>query len=136
MWPLRRCRLCSVLLRTMCEVSGASASGNRTRRAHGSIVIHLWKEVALALGASCSADGQVPASALGQQLTSAPRNDYVSSEPVSGRLGAARYAVVVQTTAPQIRSHLVRTEGVEPSRACALRILSPVCLPVPPRPLR
>jgi hypothetical protein len=83
MWPLRRCRLCSVLLRTMCEVSGASASGNRTRRAHGSIVVHLWKEVALALGASCSADGQVPASALGQQLTSAPRNDYVSSDPLA-----------------------------------------------------
>ena len=33
-------------------------------------------------------------------------------------------------------SNLVRTEGVEPSRRCRLRILSPVCLPVPPRPLR
>src|SRR5690606_30038484 len=30
--------------------------------------------------------------------------------------------------------HLVRTAGVEPARCCHLRILSPVCLPVPPRP--
>src|SRR5215510_4693009 len=30
---------------------------------------------------------------------------------------------------------LVRTEGLEPSRGYPLRILSPVCLPVPPRPL-
>jgi hypothetical protein len=29
---------------------------------------------------------------------------------------------------------LVRTEGLEPSRGYPLRILSPVCLPVPPRP--
>ena len=31
---------------------------------------------------------------------------------------------------------LVRTEGLEPSRGHPLRILSPVCLPVPPRPRR
>ncbi|CCB67313.1 protein of unknown function [Hyphomicrobium sp. MC1] len=31
---------------------------------------------------------------------------------------------------------LVRTEGLEPSRRYRLRILSPVCLPVPPRPRR
>ena len=30
---------------------------------------------------------------------------------------------------------LVRTAGLEPARRCRLRILSPVCLPVPPRPL-
>src|SRR5665809_55525 len=30
---------------------------------------------------------------------------------------------------------MVRTEGVEPSLPCGNRILSPVCLPVPPRPL-
>jgi hypothetical protein len=29
---------------------------------------------------------------------------------------------------------VVRTEGLEPSRGYPLRILSPVCLPVPPRP--
>src|SRR5262245_2873764 len=29
---------------------------------------------------------------------------------------------------------LVRTAGVEPARGLPLRILSPVCLPVPPRP--
>jgi len=34
-------------------------------------------------------------SASGQRLTSAPRNDYVSLEPVSGRLSGVRYAVVV-----------------------------------------
>ena len=53
----------------------------------------------------------VSESASGQRLTSAPRNDYVSLEPVSGRLSGVRYAVVVQTTGPQIRSRLVRTEG-------------------------
>lgn len=31
---------------------------------------------------------------------------------------------------------VVRTEGLEPSRRYRLRILSPVCLPVPPRPRR
>ena len=31
---------------------------------------------------------------------------------------------------------LVRTAGVEPARGLPLRILSPVCLPVPPRPRR
>ena len=31
---------------------------------------------------------------------------------------------------------LVRTEGLEPSRRLSLGILSPVCLPVPPRPRR
>lgn len=30
---------------------------------------------------------------------------------------------------------MVRTVGLEPTRRCRLRILSPVCLPVPPRPL-
>ena len=29
---------------------------------------------------------------------------------------------------------VVRTAGVEPARGLPLRILSPVCLPVPPRP--
>ena len=33
-----------------------------------------------------------------------------------------------------VSTKVVRTEGLEPSRRCHLRILSPVCLPVPPRP--
>jgi hypothetical protein len=40
------------------------------------------------------------------------------------------------SNSPQVarRSGLVRTAGLEPARRCRLRILSPVCLPVPPRP--
>ena len=37
---------------------------------------------------------------------------------------------------PEVKPGLVRTAGVEPGRRCRLRILSPVCLPVPPRPRR
>ena len=35
---------------------------------------------------------------------------------------------------PKSLIYMVRTEGLEPSRGYPLRILSPVCLPVPPRP--
>ena len=79
--------------------SGSSSPANATARS------------AVPARESRATSQRVSMSELGQQLTSAPRNDYVSSEPVSGRLSGARYAVDVRTRVPHIGSHLVRTEG-------------------------
>lgn len=43
-------------------------------------------------------------------------------------------ATSVRGASSQVAVVLVRTAGLEPARRCRLGILSPVCLPVPPRP--